>query len=172
MRMIFTGFLVILLYLCVGGELYAQKMTVILLRHAEKDVSAEADKNDPVLTAQGLQRAEKLLETVRKYKPDAIYSTNFKRTRSTVTPLAENLDPVYRYQIQIYDHKKYEEFTNQLLKSNARTAVIVGHNASIPAIANLLIKQDKYKTIDESEYGNLWIIEINKNKVKEQKIEY
>lgn len=172
MKMIFTGFLVTLLYLCAGGELYAQKMTVILLRHAEKDVSAEADKNDPVLTAQGVQRSEKLLETVRKYKPDAIYSTNFKRTRSTVTPLAEKLDPVYRRQIQIYDHKKYEEFTNQLLKSNARTVVIVGHNASIPAIANLLIKQDKYKTIDESEYGNLWIIEINKNKAKEQKIEY
>lgn len=172
MKTFVSYLLVLLLFVCAGSELHAQKMTVILLRHAEKDISAEADKNDPVLTAEGMRRAEKLLEMVRKYKPNAIYSTNFKRTRSTVTPLAENLDSRYRYQIQIYDHKKYEEFTDQLLKSNARTAVIVGHNASIPAIANLLIKQDKYKTISESEYGNLWIIEINKSKIKEQLIQY
>ena len=52
------------------------KKTIILVRHAEKDVSDTADKNDPELSPEGRQRAERLLEKIKKYKPGAVYSTN------------------------------------------------------------------------------------------------
>ena len=156
-------------------NLHAQnhEITFILLRHAEKDVSPEADKVDPELSAEGRQRAERLIETIKKYQPTYIYSTNFKRTRATVTPLAENLNSKYRQQIQIYDYVEQAALIDQLLKSNVRTVVIVGHNSTIPVLANTLIKQEKYKTLGESEYNKIWIIKIKKNKVKKDElIEY
>ncbi len=58
-----------------------RKLTVILLRHAEKDISENADTANPDLSAEGKLRAQKLIQIINKYHPDAIYSTNFIRTR-------------------------------------------------------------------------------------------
>ena len=160
------------LFALTSTYLFAQNKTIILLRHAEKDISAGADKIDPDLTLEGRQRAERLVEAIKKYKPDQIFSTNFKRTRFTVIPLAEKINPRYRIQVQIYDYVELENFAEQLLKSKARTIVVVGHNTTTPMLANLLVKQDKYKALDESEYNKIWIIKIKKNKIKDKVIEY
>ena len=164
---LFLGFF---LFALSGGDVFAQKkkLTIILLRHAEKDFSdGGAENPDPVLSAEGRERAERLVETIKKYKPRAIYSSNFKRTRSTVTPLADKTVRGYRLPIQLYDHRKLDEFVSRLLASNARTIVVVGHNTTTPALANLLIKQDKYKPLAETEYDKIWIIEIKKGKAKD-----
>ncbi len=60
------------LFTFAGGELYAQhkKLTVILLRHAEKDVSEGADTANPELSAEGKLRAQKLVKVINKYQPD------------------------------------------------------------------------------------------------------
>lgn len=164
-------FAVLFLFIFAGSDASAQdkKITVILIRHAEKDVSAEADKTDPELAKDGRMRAERLEKFVKKYKPNRIYSTNFKRTRQTVTPLSEKR----KAPIEIYDHKKLDEFFNRIMsETESRRILVVGHNVSIPALANMLIKQQKYKTLDESEYNKMWIITIKKGKVKEKLVEY
>jgi broad specificity phosphatase PhoE len=151
------------------GDVSAQnkKLTIILLRHAEKDFSdGGAENPDPVLSEEGRQRAERLVETIKKYKPRAIYSSNFKRTRSTVTPLADKTVRGYRLPIQLYNHRNLNEFVERLLASNAKTIVVAGHNTTTPALANLLIKQDKYKPLAETEYDKIWIIEIKKARRK------
>ena len=158
-----------------ADDLLAQnkKLTIILLRHAEKDFSdGGAENPDPVLSAEGQARAQRLFQTIKKYKPDAIYTSSFKRTRSTVTPLAEKIVYPYRRQIQLYDHRKLDEFANRLLNSKARRIVVVGHNTTTPALANLLIKQNKYKALAETEYDKIWIIEIKKGKAKDTVIQY
>jgi hypothetical protein len=38
------------------------------------------------------------------------------------------------------------------------TVVICGHSNTIPALANILIGKEQYKTFDDSDYGNLLII--------------
>ncbi|HEX8286518.1 MAG TPA: phosphoglycerate mutase family protein [Pyrinomonadaceae bacterium] len=156
------------------NEAFAQnrKMTIILLRHAEKDTSDGGENPDPVLSAEGEQRAQRLVETIQKYKPDAIYSTNFKRTRSTVRPLAQKIRFPYWLQMQFYDHRKLDEFANRLLSSNARTIVVAGHNTTTPGLANLLIKENKYKPLAENEYNKIWIIEVKKGKATAKVIEY
>jgi phosphohistidine phosphatase SixA len=154
------------------GNLYAQNITIILLRHAEKDASASANKADPELTVEGQKRAERLVETVKKYQPEQIFSTIFRRTRATVTPLAENLNPDYRLQIQFYDYEELEDFAKRLLKLKAKSVVVVGHNTTTPELANLLIKQDKYQPLDDSEYNKIWIIKIRKNKIEDKVIQY
>lgn len=174
MKIIVSLFLGLFLFTFAAGDLFAQnkKLTIILLRHAEKDLSDGAENPDPVLSAEGKQRAERLVKTIKKYKPRAIYSSNYQRTRATVTPLAEKTIRGYRLQIQLYDHRKLDEFVNRLLASNAKTIVVAGHNTTTPALANLLVKQNKYKALDESEYNKIWIIEIKKGKVKAKVIEY
>jgi len=149
-----------------------KKMTIILLRHAEKDLSGGAENPDPMLSAEGRERAGRLVKTIKKYKPRAIYSSNYKRTQATVTPLAEKTISGYRLPIQFYDHRKLDEFVNRLLSSNAKTIVVAGHNTTTPALANLLVKQNKYKALDESEYDKIWIIEIKKGKAKDKIIVY
>ena len=156
-----------------SASIFAQsgKITIILLRHAEKDTSPSADKHDPDLTLQGKLRAKRLVEIVRKYQPDLIYSTFYKRARLTVMPLAETLYSQYRIPIRSYNLDELEAFADELLKSNARAIVVVGHNNTTPELANLLLKQTKYKELDDSEYDKIWIIKIKRYKRKPYKIE-
>jgi phosphohistidine phosphatase SixA len=155
-----------------AGTLYAQngKITFILIRHAEKDTSPTANKADVDLTQQGRERAVRFFETVKEYKPEQIFSTIFRRARETVTPLAQNLNPDYRLMIQTYNYAEIEEFAEKLLKLDAKTVVVVGHNNTTPQLANLLIKQEKYTLLPETEYGKIWIIKIKRNRNKPNKI--
>jgi phosphohistidine phosphatase SixA len=167
-------FLGLFLFTFAASDLFAQKreVTIILLRHAEKDLSDELNDPDPELSPAGRERAERLVKTIRKYKPQAIYSSNFKRTRFTVLPLAERINPGYRTMIQIYDHRKLDELVNRMLASGIRSIVVAGHNSTTPALANLLIKQNKYKSLAETEYDKIWIIKIKKGKTKDEVIVY
>ncbi len=171
MKIINAFLLISFALLSASGGVFAQngKLTVILLRHAEKDLT-DLNKANPELSAAGKQRAARLIETIGKYKPDLIYSTNYKRTKATVLPLAETADARYRIPIRIYNFDRLEEFASELLKSNARAIVVVGHNTTTPELANLLIKQEKYKLLDDAEYDKIWIVEIKRNKRKPNKV--
>lgn len=168
MKIFLSIFLGVFVFTFANESICAQKITIILLRHAEKDISPTADKVNPNLTDEGYARAKRLVKKVKGYRPTDIYSTNFERTRRTVTPIAEKR----KRTIQIYDHKKLNEIYDLVMKSNKKRFVIVGHNTTIPALANMFIKQDKYKALSESEYDNIWVIKIRKNKIKEKLIKY
>jgi len=144
-----------------------RKLTVILFRHAEKDMSEGADTANPELTAAGKLRAEKLVGIVRKYRPDAIYSTDYIRTRATVRPLARR----GRDMVLMYDPRNLNQMRDLILSGKLKRIVIVGHNNTTPALANLLIGQEKYQKLAESEYDKMWIIKIKRNKKKPNKIE-
>ncbi len=150
------------------SDLFAQhrKLTVILLRHAEKDVSEGADTANPELSAAGNLRAQKLVEIMNKYQPDAIYSSNYIRTRATVRPLARKR----RMMTQIYDSRNLNQMRDLIVSGKIKRIVVVGHSNTTPALANMLIKQDKYKNLAESEYDKIWIIKIKRNKTKPNKI--
>jgi len=143
-----------------------KKLTVILLRHAEKDISESADTENPDLSAEGKLRAQKLIEVIKKYRPDAIYSTIFLRTRATARPLASEEGRM----ISIYDPRNLKQFAELLTSGKLKRIVVVGHSNTTPALANLLIKQDKYKSLDESVYNKIWIMKIKRNKKKPHKV--
>ncbi len=174
MKIISCFLLALFLLTFTNTNLFAQNknLTIILLRHAEKDTSPEVDDFDPALSPEGKLRSERLVKILKKYNTRRIYSTSFKRTRLTVTPWAENADRQYRLPIQIYDAQKLNEFADFLMQGKTGRIVVVGHSNSIPRLANLLIKQQKYKDLEESEYNKIWIIKIRGNKVKEKVIEY
>lgn len=154
---------------CATASSFAQhkKLRIILLRHAEKDVSPGADKVNPDLTPEGKQRAQNLVKKINKYKPTAIYSSDFIRTKLTVAPLAEKR----KLTVQIYDPRKLDDLAALIMEGKFKSVVVVGHNNTTPALANLLIKQGKYQALAETEYNKIWIIKIKKNGSKPNKIE-
>jgi len=155
-------FLISALLICLAaGNLAAQsKKTIILVRHAEKDVSATADPGDPDLSPEGLQRAERLVKKIKKYKPGAIYSTNYLRTLDTAAPMAKRRHK----QVQIYDAKKPDELIDRIMKSKTKRFLIVGHSNTVPSLVNMLIKKDLFHSLDESEYGTIIIVRLKTGK--------
>jgi len=153
----------ILVAFCFLGQAQAQKKTIILVRHAEK---ADATSQDPDLSAEGKTRAEKLAKIVKRYKPGAIYSTDFKRTRDTAAPIASRR----KLKIQTYDPKKPGELIDAIMKSKTKRFLIVGHSNTIPALANLLVKKDIFKQLQDAEYGVIWVIRIKKGLVSKVEV--
>ena len=147
-----------LVILCAPPAAEAQNKTIILVRHAEK---ADATSQDPELSAEGKQRAERLVKVAGKYKPGAFYSTNFKRTRDTLAPLAAKRKKT----VAIYDARKPAELLDQITKSKIKRHIISGHSNTVPGLANFIAKKDVFKNLDESEYGVLWVIRMKNGQI-------
>ena len=168
MKIIFSILFLLFCFTFAASDLFAQhrKLTVILFRHAEKDLSEGADTANPELSAAGKLRAEKLVGIVRKYQPDAIYSTDYIRTRATVRPLAKR----GRHMVLMYDPRNLNQMRDLILSGKLKRIVIVGHNNTTPALVNLLIGQEKYKNLAETEYDKIFLINIKRNKRKPNKV--
>src|SRR5687768_534547 len=62
--------------------------TVVVVRHAEKSTD---DPQDPSLSATGQERARLLTSVLKNAGVTSIYTTQYKRTRQTAEPLAQQL---------------------------------------------------------------------------------
>jgi broad specificity phosphatase PhoE len=150
---------------------FAQKTTYILIRHAEKDTTTTGStmmNADPPLSKAGEARAQKLITALQAYTTDAVYSTNYKRTIHTVQPIANSINK----QVIIYSPKDMNYFASQLLKEKDKTILIAGHSNTTPALVNLLIKKEEYKSLDESVYNKIFIVTITPEKTTVAITEY
>lgn len=155
-RIGFQVFLLILgLFLSV--ETYAQKeeiTKIFLVRHAEKEKDGG---KDPKLTYVGQQRAAALVDILQKVDIAAVYSTNYKRTRNTAKPLAS----AKKLKIQLYNPMDSRKFLDGVLeKHKGKTILVVGHSNTIPLLINSLLGEEKYESLDENEYSNLFMVSI------------
>lgn len=125
-------------------------------------------KADPPLSKEGELRAEKLLVELRNYTIDAVYSTNFTRTKATVAPIAKR----FGKEIQLYDSKNLTAFSEKLLAQKGKTIIVAGHSNTTPALVNLLIKENKYPSLDESVYNLLWIVTVKDGKATAEMLTY
>jgi broad specificity phosphatase PhoE len=155
-------FAVILILLCFIAVVPAQKKTIILVRHAEKVDASQ----DPELSPEGSQRAERLMRIVKKYRPGAIYSTDFKRTRGTAAPMASRR----KLQIETYDARKPADLIDAIMRSRTKRFMIVGHSNTVPGLANLLGKKELFRNLDDAEYGAIWIVRIKDGKVRKTEV--
>ena len=162
-----------LFILLLANQLNAQTTRYIIVRHAEKDTTlanAKLMASDPPLNSIGETRALSLADKLKDYKINQIYSSNYKRTKATASPIAkaQNLN------VAIYDPRNLDAFATQLLSSEntGKTILIVGHSNSSPKLVNLLIKQDQYKDLDESIYDTYWIVTSKNGKSKAKMMKY
>lgn len=145
-----------------GPQMLAQSAnkTIVLVRHTEKDTSVP-NNPDPELSIEGRERAERLMNVVKKYKPHEIFSTNYKRTRQTAEPIAQRR----KKEIQTYDPAMAAELVAKMMASTTDHYLIVGHSNTIPALANLLVKKEVFRNLLETEYGVIWVIRMKKGVV-------
>ncbi len=132
--------------------------TIIVLRHAEKDTSkagSQAMQADPDLSVAGKARAQNLVTTLDGYAVDAVYSTNYQRTRATVTPLAEK----YKLKVELYDPRNQQALVDQIKTLEGKTIVVVGHSNTAPRLVNLLAGTT-YADLADSVYDHLYVITI------------
>lgn len=156
-------FFVILFWLAAAGfaaeEVDAQKKTIILVRHAEKETSAGADPNDPPLSAEGRERAQRLVKKIGKYRPGAVYSTGFKRTQETAAPIAAKR----KKQVETYDPRNQQALVDRIMQSRTKRFVIVGHSNTIPGLANLITKKELFKNLEDAEHSVIWVIRLRRD---------
>jgi len=157
--------IVLLIFGCTLST-FAQKdksvtTTYFLIRHAEKDRSNPTDKN-PHLKNIGRERALKWSQVLKNIKLDAVYSTDYNRTKETANPTAAS----HHLKVIYYNPSKvdYEAFKK---KTKGKTVLIVGHSNTTPQFVNALIGKDKYKQIADSNNGNLYIVTIIGDKISD-----
>ena len=94
-----------------------------LVRHAEKNLSATANKQDPMLTQAAKERANALVKRLSTLSIDGIYSTDYARTRDTAMPLSRAV----QLPLTLYDASDLPAFAEKMRRKHG-TFVIVGHS--------------------------------------------
>lgn len=139
--------------------------TIYLVRHAEKDLTPGIA--DPLLTPAGETRAQALAKKLAKTHPDALFTTDTRRTRATLAPLAlaTHLTPL------VYSPKEPDDFAIRLYKEYAgRTVVVVGHsNTLLPLLTALGVKAPMLEIKDE-EFDYLFKVELREGQPARLKV--
>lgn len=115
--------LLLLTLLITTTTAFAQQTTIWLVRHAEKQTSdaASMTSTDPELTKDGEWRAVDLAAKLKRYPIAVIYTTNYKRTQATGTPLANKL----KINKVVYDAKDLPAIAAKALQENQGKQVLI-----------------------------------------------
>ena len=144
-----SGFFVpalLFIFVLIAAPASADSAVYYLFRHAEK----VADVKDPGLTGEGKARARYLVEFFKDKGVTHIFSSDYIRTRETVTPLSKATG----IPVEIYDPRDLEGFAGQL-RGLEGVIVISGHSNTTPELT-ALISGKATEPMDESEYGRLY----------------
>lgn len=130
--------------------------TIILLRHAEKEAGT-----DPALTERGMKRAEAVAALLGKSGADVLISSEFKRTRMTLEPLAK----VLGRKVESVPAAEMEKLLERLRgAADGSTTVICGHSNTVPALLKALGAEpprlDAAHMIPDAEFGRLYILHL------------
>ena len=130
--------------------------TLIFVRHAER---AEDGTRNPPLSEEGFTRAQNLYQVLKgSYDVAAIYSTGYKRTQMTAKPTADSLG----LEILEYGLTDPEGLLKGIISEySGKTVLIVGHSNTTPALINLVIGEEVLKQLEESAYGDLFVVKSN-----------
>jgi len=130
---------------------------VVLVRHAEKDLSSI---QDPPLSPEGEQRAERLAQMFGRGKGvgriDAIYVSDARRTQQTAAPLAERLgkQPIV---VPAADPKGL--VSRVMHEHEGGTVLIIGHSNTVPELIHDF-GDIEVAPIADDEYDTLYVLSI------------
>ncbi|TDO24423.1 SixA phosphatase family protein [Pedobacter duraquae] len=128
---------------------------ILLMRHAEK---ASNGGSDPDLSEKGKAFATLLNTNFAELKIDAVYATDYKRTKQTVMPLAEK----NALEIKVYDATKSADLVKRIGDSKDQVIVIAGHSNTVNLVFNELVKSTQLAALPDDEYGKVFIIYYDK----------
>jgi len=136
----------------------AQPSTVLVVRHAEK---AAAPATDPVLTAEGMQRAMDLAATLSGAHVTTVITTQFQRTQLTAKPISDALGKAPIIVPAAAPMSAHVEAVVAAIRARpaGEVVLVVGHSNTVPAIVAAL-GGTKYRDLCDPQYSALFIVEL------------
>jgi broad specificity phosphatase PhoE len=126
--------------------------TLVVVRHADKI----DDSDDAVLSPTGEAQAKRLAHVLKDLGINAIYTTQFKRTIQTATPLANSL----KIKLLSYEQTDVDGVVKEIQQKHSKEVVmVVGHRSTVPK----LLKQfgaSEPVALGSSEYDSLFILTL------------
>lgn len=155
MSRIYKGILFLLsLHLCIIAS--AQKTTVWIVRHAEKD-TAFINRQDPDLTATGQQRALDLAAYLQNEPVVNVYSTDTKRTRHTAKYV--------KAPIEVYNPKNLTGLLDLISQNTkGKSVLIVGHSNTVLETIEALGGKRPVPLLTDDDYDYIFKVEIEAGK--------
>jgi broad specificity phosphatase PhoE len=137
----------------------ATTTTVVLVRHAEKQVGAISDAP---LSPQGEVRASRLAQMFGDNEPfgriDSIYVTDTRRTQQTSAGVAQRLGVSA---VVVEAKTDSRELARRVLRENrGGRALIVGHSNTVPEIVAALSGAENVPPIGEEEFDTLYVVTV------------
>ncbi|HEY0156602.1 MAG TPA: phosphoglycerate mutase family protein [Thermoanaerobaculia bacterium] len=126
--------------------------TIILVRHAEKAPVA----GDMPISEAGIARAKELARVLADARITAIYTTQYRRTRETVAPLAEALK--LTPEVIEAGGKEYPANVIRAIREKhaGGTVLVAGHsNTTVDVLRELGMKDPPF--IPEPQFDNLFV---------------
>jgi len=134
----------------------AQKITVWIVRHAEKD-TAYVNRQDPDLTATGQQRALDLAAYLQNEVIVNVYSTDTKRTRHTAKHV--------KAPVEIYNPKNLTGLLDLITQNaNGKSVLIVGHSNTVLETIEALGGKRPVPLLTDDDYDYIFKIELEASK--------
>jgi phosphohistidine phosphatase SixA len=132
-----------------------RRTTIYLVRHGEKDLTPGLA--DPLLTPAGEARAQLLAKRLASHHPAALFTTDTRRTRATLAPLAQSIGLTP----EVYSAKEPAALASRLQQEYVgKTVVVVGHsNTLLPLLAALGVAPLPGEIRDE-EYNYLFKVTL------------
>ncbi len=131
-----------------------RETTIWVVRHAEK---ATDDAEDPSLSDQGRARAEALAVRLEGEGIDAIFSSPYRRTRSTAEPLAERIGQ----EIRRYEAKDFAGLRERLLgEFRGKEVLVVGHSNTVLPIIEALGARRPVEALSDGDYDYLFKVSV------------
>jgi probable phosphoglycerate mutase len=152
----FAAFAVALL--CIWIWFTANSTTVVVIRHAEKELATAAD---PPLSTAGQARAELLAkmfgDAAGPGRLDGIYVSDTVRSKSTATPLASRLGIT----LKVAPNDDSKRLARRVLRDNSgKRVMIVGHSNTVPDIVAALSDRSDIPKMDDKDYGVMYIVTV------------
>lgn len=127
--------------------------TLMLVRHAEQ---VKSGGNDPVLSPEGIKRADALVALLQHQPLAAIYATSLLRALQTARPLA-SLNNIAITNYKMEDDASF--LIRSILENYAgKTILLIGHSGNIPDFLNASTKSQAYKNLSVEEFNDLYIL--------------
>jgi len=131
------------------------RTVIYLVRHGEKDLTPGLA--DPPLTPAGEARSQLLARQLAKRHPAALFTTDTRRTRATLAPLAQatGLTP------EVYSAKEPAVLASHLRQDYAgKTVVVVGHSNTLLPLLTALGVAPLPGEIRDEEYNYLFKVTL------------
>lgn len=138
----------------------ADATVVVVVRHAEK---ATDDPRDPTLSPAGTERASALARRLEGSGLDAVYATQYRRTRLTAAPAAAQagIEIIVRPADAANAASYGADLASELRALPAgSTALVVGHSNTVPGIVSA-ISGKAAPDMPETEYDRYTVIVLD-----------